>query len=280
MTTTSLSRMAHRARGFLGATAVALTFLGGAPAEAHFQELIPSHPHVSPETGPALRLELRFTHPMHRGPLMSMGQPVQFGVLSHGAKTDLREALTPRMIDGKQTYFAETKIKRPGDHIFYVEPAPYWEPAEGVMITHFTKVVVDGFAGEDGWDALVDFPVEIQPLTRPYGLWTGNSFQGIVLRDGKPVPFAEVEVEYRNDGSVAVPHDVFGTQVVKADGNGVFTYTMPKAGWWGFAALLEGEGLLANPDGEEVPQEWGALLWIHTQDMTRGPVGAATTGSH
>jgi hypothetical protein len=27
------------------------------------------------------------------------------------------------------------------------------------------------------------------------------------------------------------------TQVVKADANGVFTYGVPFAGWWGFAAL-------------------------------------------
>ena len=85
--------------------------------------------------------------------------------------------------------------------MFYVEPEPYWEPAEGKYIVHHAKVVVDAGATGKDWDAMVGAPVEIEPLVRPTGLWTGNLFQGIVRKDGKPVPFAEIEVEYMNDGS-------------------------------------------------------------------------------
>ncbi|NCC29473.1 MAG: DUF4198 domain-containing protein, partial [Gammaproteobacteria bacterium] len=83
----------------------------------------------------------------------------------------------------------------------------------------------------------------------------------------KPVPFAEVEVEWRNDGSITPPSDPYITQVIKADTNGVFSYAMPKAGWWGFAALLEGDEPMQNPDGEEVPVELGALIWIYAREM-------------
>ena len=106
------------------------------------------------------------------------------------------------------------------------------------MIVHYTKVVIDVLGAEKGWDALVGLPVEIEPLVRPYGLWTGNTFRGIVRYHGKPVPFARVEVEYYNEGRrVKPPRDAFVTQVIKTDPNGVFSYTMPRAGWWGFAAL-------------------------------------------
>jgi cobalt/nickel transport protein len=47
--------------------------------------------------------------------------------------------------------------------------------------------------------------------------------------------------------------------VIKADANGVFSYVMPKAGWWGFAALLEGDDTMKNPEGEEVGVELGAI---------------------
>jgi cobalt/nickel transport protein len=76
-----------------------------------------------------------------------------------------------------------------------------------------------------------------------------------------------VEVEWRNDGSVEAPADPFVTQIVRTDSNGVFTYVMPRAGWWGFAALLAGDETMANPDGEEVEVETGALLWVKTVDM-------------
>jgi cobalt/nickel transport protein len=85
------------------------------------------------------------------------------------------------------------------------------------------------------------------------------------------VPFAEVEVEYLNaspgnPGIVQAPAGAFVTQVVKADANGVFSYAMPRAGWWGFAALNEAEWKLAH-EGQEKGVEIGAVIWVHTRDM-------------
>jgi len=235
---------------------------------AHFQILIPSSDIVTIRGSKTIQVELAFTHPMEDGPLMDMARPRQFGVMVHGRKQDLSKALKPKRVGGKTTYTSSYTVRVPGDHIFYVEPAPYWEPAEGKMIVHYTKVVVDGMAAGGGWDRMVGFPVEIEPLTRPYGLWTGNAFRGIVRKHGKPVPFAEVEVEYRNtDRRVGIPSDAFVTQVIKADANGVFTYVMPRAGWWGFAALIDGDEKMTNPQGQPVDVELGALMWVHTVDM-------------
>lgn len=236
-------------------------------ANAHFQELIPSQDILTQATGGQIELELAFTHPMERGPLMQMAEPRRFGVLTPSADLDLKPALKPLEQDGVRSYRANLLAKEPGDHLFYLEPAPYWEPAEGLMIIHYTKVVVDAFGGGEGWDKDIGLPVEIRPLSRPYGLWTGNLFRGLVLKDGKPVPHAEIEVEWRNDGSLIPPADAFVTQVVKADAQGVFAYAMPKAGWWGFAALVEGDTPMKNPEGKEVPVELGGLIWVHTRDM-------------
>jgi cobalt/nickel transport protein len=236
-------------------------------ARGHFQELIPSTDILAPGAERRLVLDLRFTHPMERGPVMQMGEPKQFGVLGPAGREDLKGTLKAGEHEGKRTYSAEYRIERPGDYIFYIEPAPYWESAEGLMIVHYTKVVVDAFGAESGWDAELGLPVEIVPLVRPYGLWTGNLFQGVVKRAGQPVPFATVEVEWRNDGSVTPPADPYISQVVKTDANGVFSYAMPRAGWWGFAALLPGERPMKAPDGHEVGVELGALIWVQTRDM-------------
>ena len=37
-------------------------------------------------------------------------------------------------------------------------------------------------------------------------------------------------------------------RVIKADAQGVFAYAMPRAGWWGFAALLQGKEPMKAPD--------------------------------
>ena len=74
-------------------------------------------------------------------------------------------------------------------------------------------------------------------------------------------------MEFINDGSVTPPNDAFITQVIKADANGAFSYTMPRAGWWGFAALLEGDMAMQSPEGADVPVEQGALIWVKATDM-------------
>lgn len=245
---------------------VALALMVTGPAWAHFQELIPSTDIVADQGDRTVKLGLAFSHPMERGPVMEMAPPTRFGVVASGKTHDLKSTLKPRKIDGKTAYDAAYTLGAPGDYVFFVEPAPYWEAAEGKWIIHFTKVVVD-FGASEGWDRLIGLPVEIEPLVRPYGLWTGNLFRGIVRKNGKPVPFATVEVEWMNDGSVKAPADPFITQVIKTDAQGQFAYAMPRAGWWGFNGLVEGDKPVKSPDGKPAKVELGGLIWVRAVDM-------------
>lgn len=245
-----------------GAVALVLGGLLAGPAVAHFQELVPSSDLVTPQSR-TIDFEIVFTHPGHGGPAMSMDRPLRFGVLHQGTITDLSDRLEAWTVDGAAAYAARYDVQAPGDHVFFLEPAPYLEESEDIYIQQFTKVVVEAFGAEDGWDALVGLPAEIRPLVRPYGLWTGNAFRGVVLSDGEPVPFAEIEVEYRNTEAIALPAGVFGTQVILADANGTFDFVMPRAGWWGFCALDVGP----DTEHEGQPLSQDAVLWVRTADI-------------
>ena len=70
----------------------------------------------------------------------------------------------------------------------------------------------------------------------------------------------EVESYNKAKGHTA-PNEYFVTQVVKADENGVFSYGVPWAGWWGFAALNTAKEKL-DYKGEPKPIELGAVLWL------------------
>lgn len=231
------------------------------PAQAHFQQILPQAD-VLPDGG-SVTLDMVFTHPVEMGPVMAMDRPAAMGVLSGGTVTDLGPALTEAPRDGAMAWQVRYDLAEPGAAVFFVTPRPYWEPAEGKFIVHHAKVIVDSFASGDGWDAMVGLPVEIAPLTRPTGLWAGNAFRGVVMQGDAPVPFAEIEVEFVNDGTITPPNDAFVTQVIKADATGAFSYTMPFAGWWGFAALLEADASMTAPDGTTAPVEEGALIWVH-----------------
>ncbi|RKY23254.1 MAG: DUF4198 domain-containing protein, partial [Planctomycetota bacterium] len=137
------------------------------------------------------------------------------------------------------------------------------------FIIHYTKVCGNSRGVEEGWDAELGLETEIVPLTRPNGLWAGNIFSGTVKLDGKPVPYAEIEVEYYNDNpknKVHAPTEAHITQVIKADGNGVFHYAMPRAGWWAFAALNTADFKMKH-DGEDKDVELGAVIWVKTYEM-------------
>lgn len=246
------------------ATSVLLTLsLGVADlASAHFGMVIPSSNIVTQEKK-SVEMELSFSHPFELVG-MELDKPKQFLVVTDGTKTDLLDSLEEKSIMDHRGWQTAYTMKRPGVYQFVMEPHPYWEPAEDVSIIHYTKTIVAAFGDDVGWDEPAGLPTEIIPLTRPFGNYAGNSFTGQVMMNSKPVPGAEVEVElYNRDGAYSAPSDYHVTQVVKADANGVFTFTCPQAGWWGFAALNEADYTIKNPQGEDKGVELGAVLWIY-----------------
>jgi cobalt/nickel transport protein len=118
-------------------------------------------------------------------------------------------------------------------------------------------------------------PTEIVPLDKPYANWTGGVFRGVVLSDGKPVPNAELEVEYVNypldidvhrfaeKPQVALPQDSFGTMGIRANDRGEFTIGLARAGWWGVCALNVGP----KKEHQGKPLSQDAVIWVQVKDM-------------
>ncbi len=85
------------------------------------------------------------------------------------------------------------------------------------------------------------------PLDKPYANWVGGVFRAVILSGGKPVPHAEIEIEYLNhepqieahrfdpEGKATAPTDAFSTLSIRADAQGQVIIGLPKAGWWASA---------------------------------------------
>ena len=245
-----------------------ILILPAGQALAHFGMVIPSDSMVMQGESKTVVLKMSFSHPFE-GEGMDLVKPTVFSVMANGKKQDLLGDLKKVRIMDHTAWEVYYKVKRPGVYIFYMEPKPYREPAEGCFILHYTKTVVTAFGDDEGWDEEIGLKTEIVPLSKPFGLYAGNVFQGIVKLDGKPVPYAQVEVEYYNkDGKAKAPTDYMVTQTIKADRNGLFTYAAPRAGWWGFAALNQADFKLKHA-GEEKDVELGAVIWIRFHDMNK-----------
>ncbi|KTB57505.1 nickel transporter [Pseudomonas fluorescens] len=251
-------------------------------AQAHFQMLYLDE--TALQRAADLDFAIVFTHPFSGGPTMAMGEPKAFSLISgHGGKTtDLRQYLKPVQWQGREKPVAAYRASIPrelvrplGDHIFVLEPEPYLETEEGVYIQQFTKLVVNVGGVPGNGSEPQGLAVEIQPLNKPYANWTGGVFRALVLADGKPVPFAEIEIEYVNHAVdiknnafgqkdyVTAPQAAFKSLSTYADAQGIVTIGLPRAGWWGIAALNIG----ATKTYKGKPLSQDAVLWIQARDM-------------
>jgi len=259
------------------AAVIGLTILTALPAQAHFQVIYT--PETAREQSGPVQFKLVFTHPFEAGHTMDMGQPKEFFVVHKGQKRDLLDTLEPISWAGLsntgKAYEAEYRLRGMGDHVFGLVPSPYFESKEDAYIQQITKVVVNTAGLPTDWDNELGLKTEIVPLDKPYALWTGNVFRGVVKSQGEPVPHAEVEVEYLNheplmeknafaqEAKAEAPQNAYVTQTIKANAHGEFTFGIPKAGWWGFCAL--GTGPDNEYKGKDLSQD--AVIWVQARDM-------------
>ena len=171
-----------------------------------------------------------------------------------------------------KAFEAPVKIRRNGDYIFALTPAPYYEKSEDIYIQQITKSYLNKGGIPSGWEEPLGLPTEIVPLNKPTNVIAGSTFSGVLVSEGKPVPGAEIEIEYlaaepdmetNAPGPVTASPVPGGAIVAISDANGVFSFGIPKSGFWGFAAL--GSGPVKEFKGKELSQD--AVLWIRAYDF-------------
>ena len=255
--------------GLLCICFVALFLLWSSQARAHFGTILPNRSMLD-QFHRSAELIIGFTHPFEQAGMdMAKPQKVVATALPHSQSKDLTPEIQAANLLQHQAWKTTFTPQRPGVFCIHTVPQPYWEEAEGLYIKHLTKTYLAAFGAEEGWEQPLGLETEIVPLTRPFGLYAGNVFQGRVEVDGEPDPQATVEIEYYNQGKKAnAPNQYMVTQVVRADEDGVFTYAPPKAGWWGFSALSEADYTLKR-NGKPKPVELGAVLWVQFLDWSQ-----------
>ena len=248
---------------------LALLLATAAPAMAHFQML------YTPEMTKMGKMDMKlvFTHPAESGHVMKMDKPEAFYSIHKGKKKDLLSTLKPikwTSASNSAEGFETTVKTRGGDYVFVLIPSPYYEASEDIYIQQITKMITNGDGVPSDWDAPAGLKTEFVPYDRPYALYPGMTFRAVLLSDGKPVPNAELEIEYMaykpdmkknafaKDAMVEPASDHFVTMAHKTDAHGMLTFTPPFAGWWGFCAL--GSGPDKEFKGKELSQD--AVIWI------------------
>lgn len=264
----------------------AILMAASTSASAHF--LVVHTPEMLIERSANIEMSIVFTHAFAGGPTMEMSGINDFYAMQLRAgddeltRIDLNEYLTEVQWqageDSRTAYTAEiprNAMRSLGDYQVVVEPTPYYEAEEDIYIQQITKVIMNVGGAPSNWDETLGLPTEIRPLNKPYANWEGGVFRGVVLSDGEPVPFAEIEVEYLNyepdfnghrfddDAKIDAPTPGHEYVSVRTDANGTFSIGLPEQGWWGIAAL--GVGPETEHQGKELSQD--AVLWVQAKEI-------------
>lgn len=254
--------------------ACALAWGAATAAQAHFQLVYT--PEVNLKQAAEVPLKLVFWHPFENGPVMEMGPPQAFFAMHRKEKIDLLASLKPITFQGAGNaangFDAAVPVKRNGDYVLALVPSPYLEKSEDKYIQQITKSFLNKGGVPTNWGEPLGLPAEIVPLNKPTNVIAGSTFTGRVLAEGKPVGGAEIEVEFmaaepdmaaNRPGPAKAGPMPGGTVVVMTDDGGCFTFGIPRAGFWGFAAL--GVGPRKQHDGKALSQD--AVLWVRAYDV-------------
>lgn len=244
--------------------------LAAATAGAHYHMLLPDRSSV--KTDEEVGFTYRFGHPFEHELFDTAKPEAVYVVAPDGTKTDLTDSLTAFTTDGaggkKVTgyKFTFTPPKR-GDYTFVaVSPAVNVE-GEKLPLKDVAKVILH-VQTQNGWDQRVleakTAPIEVAPLTRPYGLLPGMGYSFEVESteggaDRKAMVGCKVEIEkYNRVAPPNLPADEFVTFTARTTKAGSAAVTFIDAGWWGITAV--------HPD-ERVQHR--STLWVYVEPVAK-----------
>jgi cobalt/nickel transport protein len=250
--------------------AVLVAVLGGAPAAAHYNMLLPQT--ASAKKGQTVAITYQWGHPFEH---QLFDAPLPRAVLvraADGKKTDLTKSLEKITlpVPGRKkvtAYRLRFTPRQRGDFVFILNTDPIWMEAEKEFFQDTVKVVLH-VEDQEGWDADAGQALELVPLTRPYGLEPGMVFQAQATAEKKPVAGTLVEIErYNLTPPKELPPDEHMTRTAKTDPNGVVTYTLTDAGWWSLTAQRPGGKM--KHKGKDYPVRRRTTLWVWVDEKVK-----------
>ncbi len=232
-----------------------------AQARAHYPVLSPDAPRV--EKGETVTVGCWVGHPFvdDRFP---MARPTRVRVFNPlGVATDLTGKLERFGAPETPAWRVAFAPDKTGDWILSWQLQVFEPPQR--RVTDHAKVVVHVGRDQVGWSRPLGDPLEIVPLTRPYGLPAGAAFRGQVLEEGRPMLGGVVEAETYHRGPLPDPLPELAAyrRAERTDPTGCFAIGLDRPGWWLLSVASDG-----GP-GEQggVPIVTRAALWVFVGDL-------------
>jgi cobalt/nickel transport protein len=248
------------------------------PSQAHSHVYWPQTQGCYAKPGELVRWQYFWGHPFEM--LISDAQPPKFFIQTPQRKKENLAAKEITLKDqesgqDRKAFEVEYKPTEPGDYYLCLESPPYFIPEEQEFWQDYVKEPLHVQASK-GWDQPVGLPVEIIPLTRPYGWPAGSVFKGQALAKNRALTRATLEIEKFNGFFVSrahLPKDRLGeenspliTRVTKTDHMGYFICTLDSPGWWNIS--VSAPGGRKGHEHKTYPVEMRGGLWVYVEPPT------------
>lgn len=165
-----------------------------------------------------------------------------------------------------KSWGANVALHKPGLYQFLMETKPWWDEQSKTFFHQQAKMMTPVFGSDQGWDQPVGQPLEIVPLTRPFGLIAPALFTGLVLEDGKPAPNLTVEMGFINSLKIKTPSAWHHMLKTRTNSLGEFSFLLNLAGWWYCKVDMRGDPL-KGPDGKLAPVIKSSLFWLYVDEF-------------
>jgi cobalt/nickel transport protein len=250
------------------------------PLAAHAQCHILTLDKPSVAVEQAVTCSLRFGHPF-KHQILTAQKPARVAVKAPDGSTADLSAKVERVENtgpnGREIVAFQWKYTpaQRGDYLVTVETQPIWIPEQSEFVVDSVKTILH-VETQNGWEARAGLPLELVPLTRPYGLRTWLTFQALVVGKGaddrgrgepecRPVQGILVEVERLNPSPPQdLPPPEHITRTVRTDPVGVATTTLTEGGWWSLTAVRDGG--TRERAGRTFPVKLRSTLWIYVDE--------------
>jgi len=157
-----------------------------------------------------------------------------------------------------------------GDTWIAVDGAPAVDTSQKTIYQEYVKVCVHR-GRQTGWNRRTGQPLEILPLTRPYGLRTGMVFAARLMHGDIPVANTEIFFERLNEqppDPKHLPPEPLITYVVRTDAEGHFFVAFPDPGWWVVGAYANDLGKVRREETDFLLDGF-AGLWVRVEEVTQ-----------
>jgi cobalt/nickel transport protein len=239
-----------------------------APAlQAHYPILV--HDAGLETTQGAVTLTYALGHPYELD-LEPVARPERVQITdSRGRVTNVTERLEATLFRGDTNAGAWQVRFEPdrGDHLAAFDSALSIDRAAKTVYQEYAKVCIHRGL-QEGWNRRTGQPLEIVPLTRPYGLRAGAVFTGRLMRGEAPVIDTEIQVERlseRRPDRASLPPAPLITMTVRTDRDGRFAVSLLDPGWWIIGAYVDELGSVQR-EGEQYQLDGFAGLWVRVED--------------